>query len=62
MAPGTVVVDDHIDIFTGVYEATIDLVSTTAHPIPDSLLQATANAAARRLHDLPPFGTTDSIQ
>jgi uncharacterized protein DUF2510 len=54
---GTYVADDHIELFDGVYEAVVDIITLSTNPIADSLVQTEASAAANRLSALPPDGT-----
>lgn len=54
---GTFVSDDHIELFDGPYEGTVDIITLSTNPIADTLVQTEAAAAAQRLTALPPGGT-----
>ncbi len=51
------ITDDHVELFTGVYEGAVDLISDVTNPLPSALVQQEANRMADRLSALPPNGT-----
>lgn len=59
---GEVITDDHVDLFNGRYEASLDIVSCSCRPFsqPD-IVQQQAARLAQRLAGLPPDGTAKSI-
>jgi len=51
------VADDHIEVFDGPYEGTVDIITLSANPIAETLVQTEASAVAQHLAALPPGGT-----
>lgn len=57
LGEGVYVTDDHVDLFNGRYEGSVDVLSASVNALPNDLIQTEASRMAERLAALPPGGT-----